>query len=391
MKGRYRIKECAETSQTIKQNTEHEKLRLKQTIRLLERSETTAISTITSNQKRLFRAFQAKIYHSKLFYARMWEDKNMERCLRVERTNYLHANLSDSEAEANFFKRLKKVPFLKDPRLVSASSRESSSGRDEEEDVIETVWREQPYSQGSPQHQYRRSSAPRVRAHNRIQPSLRPITAIGTDVDKEFNVLPEVPGSTTDEKFENYFGLMTNGDGGYQAGDKTEGANHGPKKSAVVSPGREDIRNFEQQNVRLYDYNDAATTVQSDTEGSKTNSLQIPTSDADNHILQRKHSMFNRGSKLSKVEKLLEANKTVDFKPRIRQFCESLEPLVVSDDQERRLDYYSYKIRAGFRDTENKILPQRTITPELIRRKYIGDIHVRNLTLNRLNFESNED
>ncbi|XP_050416811.1 uncharacterized protein LOC126830466 [Patella vulgata] len=186
MKGRYRIKECAETSQTIKQNTEHDKLRLKQTIRLLERSKTTTISTITSNQKRLFRGFQAKIYQSKLFYARMWEDKNMERCLRAQRTNYLNTNLSDSEAE-------------------------------------------------------------------------------------------------------------------------------------------------------------------------------------------------------------LEANKTVDFKPRIRQFCESLEPLVVSDDQERQLDYYSYKIRADFRDTKNKILPQRTITPEFIRRKYIGDVHVRNLTLNRLNLDSNED
>ncbi|ESO93847.1 hypothetical protein LOTGIDRAFT_153319 [Lottia gigantea] len=337
----YNIKEVAELSTPVLSANYHQFLYLNKQLRILERSETTYINNITIEQKIMYRRYMEKLYRSKINFARMWENKDMERNLRGQKLSYLNNGGVNMEAEATFLKLLQRralsAQISKGKRSVSDSSQASSEEFESFMDNI-TIGQSRRSKPMTPCFDRGRRNATNTR-----QGTVRPVTAVGVNVDKEFNVLPGVSGNGTDAKIQNFIKIVI-----------------GELENGGSSDDEKDTNSFvEVPKLKLRPKTCSGKIQRRHTTTTMDVRYLMPSPPKEPR--KKRRSIFVENSRQKKLDQQIEKLRSRDFRSEIKSLCESLEPYISQDGD--HLDYYSQKVMDSIASSQRNKWTAGIITP----------------------------
>ncbi|XP_046573500.1 uncharacterized protein LOC124281610 [Haliotis rubra] len=382
-----RAPENSERSPNVQSANWKEHMLLQKKLHILNRSEKGLVHRIAIDQKVMFRRFQMKLHRSKLGYAQMMEDKARVRELRALHLHGLNTNCGESEGDYEFLKKLEYRPCSVDePRTTRSHplSKKATSDRDIEE-IIQQVMKEQSSQQIRSQSASGRfvpirgdNSRPhsgRIRTPPTSLP-LRPATAAGTQVEKEFLILPSVNGETVDEKINTFVANIS------IETKNTTSENpvlEFPSKSAERRPSRV---SFAQNIPRI-----VSGTFPESTGSSRRESLT--TSEGRSSRRSRRGSMFEEVKKTNFQEIFLDEARSVDLSPKVKEFCDSTEAFE-NTYLDKSFDYYAHKMQVNVEQSTKDEPPSLPGTPDLENDKFIGNTKVKSLTMPLLNLNFEE-
>ncbi|XP_046363191.2 uncharacterized protein LOC124139854 [Haliotis rufescens] len=381
-----RAPENAERSPNVQSANWKEHMLLQKRLHILNRSEKGLVHRIAIDQKVMFRRFQMKLHRSKLGYAQMMGDKDRVRELRALHLHGLNTNCGQSEGDYEFLKKLEYRPCSVDETRIPRSrqqSKKATSDRDIEE-LIQQVMKEQSSQQIRSQSASGRCvpvGGDNPRPHSgkmRTPPSLlplRPATAAGTQVEKEFLILPDVKGQTVEEKINTFVANIT-------IQNKNNTSENPELEFASKIAGRRQSRVSFAQNIPRTVY----STFPESTGSSRRESLT--TSEGRSSRKSRRGSMFEEVKKTNLQEIFLDEARSVDHDPKVKEFCDSTQAYE-NTYLDRSFDYYAHKMQVNVEQTTKDDPPPMAGTPDLENYKFIGNTKVKSLTmpLLDLNFE----
>ncbi|XP_069131242.1 uncharacterized protein [Argopecten irradians] len=374
----FKVGEPAEKSPAVHYANWKEDMLLLKQMHVLNRSERNVVHRIKIDQKVLFKRFQGKLHRSQLTKARLNGDKDLERELRASKFHGLNVDIVNTEKDFEFLEQLKNRPTK--TKLKRSSSRKSSvspksilskkSAEKEMDTIIQKVFqgqnvsntqraRSKSFSEGVTMD----TSAKTSGQHKQKPPlptfALRPATSGGERYDNIEVVLPDIFLNSVKGK------------------KKKSKSKQGTKSSNQLQV------NFE---------NDRAKTCSPHLLGnggsvaSKSPSMSRRQSIATSQDKSsRRTSMFSKEEKVDVVQILLDRIKSVDYSPRVKDFCDSLEEQCVDGGEQS--DYYNLRLKVAMQESEGyKPMPVPG-TPEAEYKRHVGDVGVLSLTLKPLNLD----
>ena len=431
--------EVAERSPAVISANLKEEMLLQKKRMVLDRSARNLIHQIKVDQKVVYKNFQSRLIRSKLAFARLMGQKDIEKELRAKNLGGLNTDIVGSaEEEYSFLDKLEHRPCTAtsiSPRVAMPKRYKVKCEKSVRNNLnlvknssmakraVSTVLNERPVS-----------ATATVQTNIKVKPStsqrdkeIRPATTTGMRVDNDFTRHQE--RLLNDNKDEKKIQPTDNDIDVDEDKENSVESSNNDTKQQTLTPGDDtniehtgDNRPSTKYNAfeRDGDLNEAihAPATASDLEeteeignGTKPSVVFLENLELDLEKLRRPKTValtrqasgmsesppispkllsgrassrasdfFQEEKKIDIIQLRLNAARAVDFTAQVKTFCESLEKTQDSRNKPTS-DYYTLRLAASMKERVMSEIPDMPGTPDDENRRAVGNIHIRSLTL----------
>ncbi|KAL4229899.1 hypothetical protein ACF0H5_010290 [Mactra antiquata] len=408
--------DVAERSPAVISANLKEDMLLQKKLVVLNRSEQSIVHQIKVDQKVMYRRFQAKLSCSKLAYARLMGQRQLQRQLREKNIGRLNTDIvGNTDEDFAFLDKLEQRPCTADsfsPRLPDLAKTPKKTKRKASQ---QNESLEKKINESLPEVNIGRSSSARARfvgeekenekvdkvepvvKSNIVRRAARPATTLGTRVDEEYlrnqqakEKLEAETNEQQDVEKRVEFKEPSEGHSEHTAAESHEDGNENNKNQENCDT---DEKN-DKPNVAFLEHLDAEE-VRPNTVGNfpcADPECPTPLSPSSPRQLSRRASrvsdFFHAEEKVDPIILRLKAAKSVDFTEEVSKFCAELEELKGARNGPN-VDYYASRLAASMRES-NTPLCEVPGTPDDENTRCVGNLFVRSLTVPELNWNFTE-